>query len=70
MIQSYGWKFKADTDYLNQAERNHFKLMMEAGVIGLFRIKGCERCNADIPKGKRYCSKACKEAADDVRADD
>jgi predicted nucleic acid-binding Zn ribbon protein len=60
MIQTVGWRFSPDLDYLTPAEQTHFKRLREVEAISFFRIAFCTRCGSEIPKIKTYCSKQCK----------
>lgn len=68
--QTFGWKFNPDVEYMTRSENSHFKELVKAGVITHFRIGSCERCKADVPNSKKFCSRECfefeKEAADDT----
>lgn len=64
--QTWGWKFDPDLDYMTGAERSHFKELVQAGVITIFRIGTCgnKKCEKDIPGNKTFCSKDCKESVE------
>lgn len=56
-----GQHFNPDTDWMSAAERKHFQQLRMTGFITVFRTDRCAECGAEIVKGKRYCSKECKE---------
>jgi len=59
LLDTVGWKFKPDLPYLTVGESGMFKRLREAGALSPFRIARCEECGADVPRGKRFCSKQC-----------
>lgn len=80
--QTFGWKFRPELDYMTVAEQGHFKELVKAGVITIFKMGTCAKCppehgdcgrtkcDADIPENKKYCSLACKEHVEHQEEDD
>jgi len=60
LLQTHGWKFRTDLDYMTRAEQSRFKMLVDAGEISFFKTAVCP-CGRSIPKIKKYCSIACKE---------
>lgn len=60
-FRSVRLKFNPDLDYMTPAELQYFRNMREIGDITFFRCALCETCGTEILKGKRFCSKPCKE---------
>lgn len=50
---------KPDCPYMNLAEAELFKRLRKRGEITFFGCTACDVCGTEIPKPKRYCSKAC-----------
>lgn len=65
--QTYGSKFDPRKDYMTPAEKTLFNDMREAGSISIFQMGRCEMCKADIISSKKFCSRECKEDADEAR---
>jgi hypothetical protein len=59
--QTYGVKLKPELDYMTASEQAHFREMVKAGVVTMFRVSRCAICSNDIPRHKVYCSLECKE---------
>ncbi len=64
--QTYGAQFNPGREYLTVAENQLFKEMRESGQITIFQIGKCDRCSADVPRSKKYCSKRCMEVGDEA----
>lgn len=54
-----GFSFNADLEYMSNAERLEFDKMRRRGLISFFRTATCQICQAEVLKGKTYCSKRC-----------
>jgi len=50
---------KPDAPYMNHAEAELFKRLRARGEITFFGCDVCDACPAEVPKGKRFCSKKC-----------
>jgi hypothetical protein len=46
---------------MTPAELQYFRNMREIGEITFFRCALCVTCGAEVLKGKKFCSKPCKE---------
>ena len=53
-----------DKPYLTRAERAKFKRLRDANVVSFFRLGACERCKAEVPMSKRFCSWDCYQQAE------
>lgn len=60
LVQTHGWKFKSDLDYMTLTEKRLFDKLVEAEEVTLFSLGRCEVCKTYIPKIKKYCSIECK----------
>lgn len=58
-IVDTGVKLRPDLPYMTAAERGLFKKTQK--YMSFFRKSSCERCKAEIPKNKKFCSKTCFE---------
>jgi len=68
--QTYGWRNSPDLDYMTRQERLAFTNLVKAEAIGFYRIGHCEKCSADVPKSKRFCSAACAGVETDGEQED
>jgi hypothetical protein len=59
--QTYGSKFDPAKDYMTSVEKTLFKDMRDAGSISVFKMGSCVVCGDDVIKGKKFCSRECKE---------
>lgn len=66
LIDTYGWKFKMDVPFMNQAETAMYRRLREAGALGPFKFAICSAtgCENEIPQGKKYCSRKCMDDAE------
>ena len=56
---SLDFSFKPDLEHMTKSERIAFKAMRKDGRISFFRTGICIVCEAEVPKGKLYCSEDC-----------
>lgn len=54
-----GFSFRPDREYMSRPERDAFKKMRDDGRISFFRTGACRVCQAEVPKGKLFCSEDC-----------
>jgi hypothetical protein len=52
-------KFRPDIPWMTPPEAELFKHLVANGAITIFRVGACEKCKADIPTTKKFCSKKC-----------
>jgi hypothetical protein len=46
---------------MTSVEKTLFKDMRDAGSISVFKMGSCVVCGDDVIKGKKFCSRECKE---------
>lgn len=68
--QTIGIRLRPELDYMTGAESSLFKDLRKAGRISHFRVGACDKCSAEVPTHKKYCSLTCKEAQEGSENDE
>ena len=59
LIDAYMLRPDPSRPWMNEAERQLFKRLVEGEALSVFRTKKCGSCNDSVPNSKDYCSEAC-----------
>lgn len=62
-------KFHPDLDFMTADELELFQALRETGAITVYRTATCEECGIEIIKGKKYCSRTCKNKKEEGEED-